>query len=82
MTAIQQRTTANGSNGHLNNGTGGHFVVNEPRPRYDGGWRAGKPAEDPEKLKMWGRISARPSEYLIHMRRGKVPPAGSRSPTA
>src|SRR4051812_3503820 len=47
------------------------------RPRYDGGWRAGKPAEDPEKLKKWGRISARPSEYLIHMRRGKVLPASS-----
>ncbi len=42
------------------------------RPRFEGGWRAGKPAEDPEKLKRWGRISARPSEYLIHMRRGKV----------
>lgn len=47
------------------------------KPRYDGGWRAGKPAEDPEKLKRWGRISARPSEYLIHMRRGKVLPASS-----
>ena len=47
------------------------------KPRYEGGWRAGKPAEDPEKLKKWGRISARPSEYLIHMRRGKVLPASS-----
>jgi regulator of protease activity HflC (stomatin/prohibitin superfamily) len=42
------------------------------RARFEGGWRAGKPVEDPEKLKKWGRISARPSEYLIHMRRGKV----------
>ncbi len=41
------------------------------------GWRAGKPSEDPEKLKRWGRVSARPSEYLIHMRVGKVRPASS-----
>lgn len=41
------------------------------------GWRAGKPSEDPEKLKRWGRVSARPSEYLIHMRAGKVRPASS-----
>ncbi|WP_437958148.1 SPFH domain-containing protein [Sorangium sp. So ce119] len=44
------------------------------RGRYDQGWRAGKPAEDPEKLKRWGRISAKPSEYLIHMRRGQLRP--------
>ncbi|WP_437622736.1 SPFH domain-containing protein [Sorangium sp. So ce1151] len=42
--------------------------------RYEQGWRAGKPAEDPEKLKRWGRISAKPSEYLIHMRRGQLRP--------
>ncbi|ATB41368.1 hypothetical protein CYFUS_006833 [Cystobacter fuscus] len=36
------------------------------------GWRAGKPAEDPEKMKKWGLITARPSEFLIHMRRGRV----------
>jgi flotillin len=35
-------------------------------------WRAGKPAEDPEKTKRWGVITAKPSEYLIHMRRGKI----------
>ncbi len=35
-------------------------------------WRAGKPAEDPEKMKRWGVITAKPSEYLIHMRRGKI----------
>lgn len=52
-------------------------VPREPRPRYDAGWRAGKPAEDPEKLKRWGRITARPSEYLIHMRRGRVLPSSS-----
>lgn len=36
------------------------------------GWRAGRPEEDPEKMKKWGFISARPSEFLIHMRRGQV----------
>ncbi|HEU4406026.1 MAG TPA: hypothetical protein VFS43_12230 [Polyangiaceae bacterium] len=35
-------------------------------------WRAGKPAEDPEKMKRWGFITAKPSEYLIHMRRGRI----------
>jgi flotillin len=44
----------------------------EPKLRYADGWRAGKPAEDPEKLKKWGLISATPSEFLIHMRRGEV----------
>ncbi|NBD13252.1 SPFH domain-containing protein [Corallococcus silvisoli] len=42
------------------------------RSRYADGWRAGKPAEDPEKVKRWGLITARPSEFLIHMRRGRV----------
>jgi regulator of protease activity HflC (stomatin/prohibitin superfamily) len=75
MTPIEQRgATTNGTNGHAYNGAGSALAQ---RPRYDGGWRAGKPAEDPEKLKKWGRISARPSEYLIHMRRGKVLPASS-----
>jgi flotillin len=40
--------------------------------RSSGDWRAGKPAEDPEKMKKWGLITARPSEFLIHMRRGRV----------
>lgn len=40
--------------------------------RYAEGWRAGKPAEDPEKMKRWGLITARPSEFLVHMRRGRV----------
>lgn len=47
------------------------------RGRYAEGWRAGKPTEDPEKLKRWGRVSARPSEYLIHMRAGQVRPGSS-----
>lgn len=36
------------------------------------GWRAGRPVEDPEKTKPWGFITAKPSEYLIHVRRGKI----------
>ncbi len=44
----------------------------EPDGRYPNGWRAGKPEEDPEKMKKWGLITARPSEFLIHMRRGRV----------
>ena len=35
-------------------------------------WRAGRPVEDPEKTKRWGFITAKPSEYLIHVRRGKI----------
>lgn len=42
------------------------------RPRYDRGWREGRPVEDPEKTKSWGWITAKPSEYLIHVRRGKI----------
>lgn len=42
------------------------------RPRQSTGWRDGKPVEDPDKLKRWGFVTARPSEYLIHVRRGRV----------
>src|SRR5215213_5919368 len=35
-------------------------------------WRAGRPLEDPEKTKRWGIVTAKPSEYLVHMRRGKI----------
>jgi regulator of protease activity HflC (stomatin/prohibitin superfamily) len=41
-------------------------------PKDEAAWRAGRPAEDPEKMKRWGFITAKPSEYLIHMRRGKI----------
>lgn len=44
--------------------------------RYAQGWRRGKPEEDPEKLKRWGVISARPSEFLIRMRGGNVITSG------
>jgi len=44
----------------------------EARPRQGDGWRAGRPVEDPEKMKRWGFVSAKPSEYLIHVKRGRV----------
>jgi len=40
--------------------------------RYQHGWRSGKPVEDPEKLKRWGFIAAKPSEYLVCTRNGNV----------
>jgi len=40
--------------------------------RYSHGWRSGKPVEDPEKLKRWGYIGAKPSEYLVCTHRGEV----------
>src|SRR5678815_649213 len=40
--------------------------------RYQHGWRSGKPVEDPEKLKSWGFVGAKPSEYLVCTRRGAV----------
>lgn len=42
------------------------------RPRQTVGWRDGKPLEDPDKQKRWGFVTARPSEYLVHVRRGRV----------
>ncbi|MBN1203787.1 MAG: SPFH domain-containing protein [Myxococcaceae bacterium] len=53
-------------------GGGGGSSGGGSHQRYEHGWRAGKPEEDPEKMKKWGLISARPSEFLIHMRRGRV----------
>ena len=38
-----------------------------PRP-----WRADKPTEDPDKMRRWGFITAKPSEYLVHVRGGEV----------
>ncbi len=40
--------------------------------RYTDGWRSGKPLEDPDKLKRWGFIGAKPSEYLVCTRRGAI----------
>ncbi|HGG56409.1 MAG TPA: hypothetical protein ENK31_01290, partial [Nannocystis exedens] len=44
----------------------------DAKRREAGGWRSGRPVEDPEKIKRWGFVTAKPSEYLIHMRRGKI----------
>lgn len=44
----------------------------QPTNTPDHAWRVGKPAEDPEKTKRWGFVTAKPSEYLIHMRHGKI----------
>jgi hypothetical protein len=44
--------------------------------RIEADWREGKPAEDPAKLKRWGLVSARPSEFLICMSGGEVVKAG------
>lgn len=35
-------------------------------------WRGSRPLEDPEKTKRWGLVTAKPSEFLIHMRRGRL----------
>jgi flotillin len=43
-----------------------------PRARELQGWRTGRPVEDPEKTKRWGVVSAMPSEFLVHVRGGKV----------
>jgi hypothetical protein len=51
--------------------------TSEAIERYQNGWRSGKPVEDPEKLKRWGFIGAKPSEYLVCTRRGAVDRARS-----
>src|SRR5262249_2558064 len=40
--------------------------------RYQEGWRSGKPVEDPDKMKRWGYVGAKPSEYLVCTRSGVV----------
>jgi hypothetical protein len=42
------------------------------RPRETEGWREGRPVEDPDKLKRWGFVTAKPSEFLVHVRGGRV----------
>ena len=42
------------------------------RPREPEGWRQGRPVEDPAKTKGWGFVTAKPSEFLVHCRRGRV----------
>jgi flotillin len=36
------------------------------------GWRQDRPFEDPQKTKRWGFVAAKPSEFLVHVRRGAV----------
>ena len=36
------------------------------------GWRSGKPVEDPDKLKRWGYIGAKPSEFLVVTKGGQI----------
>lgn len=40
--------------------------------RYQEGWRSGKPMEDPDKLKSWGFVTAKPSEYLVVVKAGRI----------
>ena len=78
MSASEKRNRVNGSSNGVNGTESRMQVVSDGAPndlnstRYEHGWRAGKPEEDPEKMKKWGLITARPSEFLIHMRRGSV----------
>jgi flotillin len=48
------------------------IVASDEKSREAIGWRSGKPVEDPDKMKRWGFISAKPSEHLIHVRRGRI----------
>lgn len=43
-----------------------------PNGRYQQGWRTGKPVEDPEKTKSWGYVTAKPSEYLVVIKNGRI----------
>jgi regulator of protease activity HflC (stomatin/prohibitin superfamily) len=43
-----------------------------PRALNETGWRQGLPLEDPQKTKRWGFVTAKPSEYLVHVRSGAV----------
>lgn len=44
----------------------------QERAKENAGWRQGRPIEDPEKTKRWGFVSAKPSEFLVHVRGTKV----------
>src|SRR5258705_7212041 len=73
-------TPAGAGNGHHPDATAqesrsGTIVVAPaatPVARYQDGWRSGRPVEDPDKLKHWGWITAKPSEYLVCTRRGQI----------
>jgi hypothetical protein len=53
----------------------------EQRPREPEGWRRGRPVEDPSKTKRWGFVTAKPSEFLVHCRRGVVLPSSGQGAT-
>ncbi len=74
---VAKRRTAAGDSGAANPLAVRSAEV-EPviRNRAPDGWRTGRPIEDPEKTKAWGFVSARPSEFLIHMRGGQVRRSG------
>jgi flotillin len=48
-----------------------HHAHQDPA-RHEEGWRQGRPLEDPEKTKRWGFVAVKPSEFLVHVRRGQV----------
>lgn len=75
LNAVGAMELSGGGRSELARSGGGeppHGGGEDPRRYAGGGWRAGKPEEDPEKMKKWGLVTARPSEFLIHMRRGRV----------
>ena len=74
---IEDKRITNPKNGSA----GAQTSVIESRTRYPDGWRRGKPEEDPDKVKTWGFISAKPSEFLIRMRGGNVVTAGQGAAT-
>ncbi len=45
-------------------------------PNRTAAWREGKPEEDPAKVKAWGLVSAKPSEFLVCMRGGQIVKSG------
>jgi regulator of protease activity HflC (stomatin/prohibitin superfamily) len=57
------------------------MTTNHPSVHAEPAWRKGKPVEDPEKMKRWGWISAKPSEFLICMSGGKVTKSGQGATT-
>lgn len=56
----------------LSSGGAAALQADTHKSRENTGWRQGRPVEDPEKTKRWGFVTAKPSEYLIHMRHGRI----------
>ncbi len=78
LSLAKANESGHGRRHELRNGTSPALVASgsatgvSSAARHTSGWRAGKPEEDPEKVKGWGFVTARPSEYLIQMRGGEV----------